>query len=413
MEPGVAGSGSSAAAAAGRTPAPPFRVQRASQVRVTTPEDLGVALRRSAAARVDRSLLPGPAARRQVTLDLFEDVSFVADVGPRDDDGLGPVWRGKLVSPQPGALTLVLAGRRLYGSIRTESARYVLLPRRGGGAHVGEIDLSARLPDRALVPPVSRTGRRTIGQDRKRRSTLDLLVLFTPAAKKQEPPWPGGLKGLIRVAVAEMNTALANSEIDIQVRLVKIKRVGYEKSGEDQAFMSGALADLTRPGDGHMDKAQRLRDRFGADFVQLIIQRNISACGMGWIGGARQGLETADGDFAFSVTAWRCLLFDTLAHELGHNMGAQHSRLDPVSARAGAYDYSYGHKIETKIQTIMAYSCESPCVSPLAYSNPDVAFEGIPAGVPVGSAQPADNRRSFNNDRRVMEAYRPCAWKCE
>ncbi len=370
--------------------------------------------RRSGTLDIDLELLRDAGlVGREVSLDLFEDTSFRARFYRQDDDGYGPVWKAKLMGPLGGDVTLVGQGRRISGTIRHPYGRYHLVSTGPGRAVVHELDDASRRPDRVLVPPIARTGARRSGAAVTATSTVDVMVMFTAEAKKQEPPIAGGLKALIRIAVADMNTDLENGLIDMEIRLVKIKRVKYAKTGTSAAFAERALSDLRRSSDGHLDKAHRLRDRFGADFVALIIERNSAYCGIAFIGGGRSGLEDIDESGAFSVTTWRCLPFDTLAHEIGHNMGAQHSRLDPVSSSAGAYDYSYGHKVEGEIQTVMAYNCESLCVFANTFSNPNVLFGGVAAGVADGSAEPSDNARSFNNDRDVMAAYRPCAVRCE
>lgn len=409
------GPSSSPATTSAQAPAATLISRASNPVSARASAALGDTSRRTASIAIDTAVLDDPGLiGSEVVLDLFDDTSYRARFYSRSDDGYGPVWKAELIGGEGGDVTLIGDRGRVSGSVRAARARYQVLATGRGRALVSEVDDAARLPDRVLEPTIVRTGARRAATSRAATSRIDLMVMFTAEAKKQEPPIAGGIKGLIRTAVADMNTDLANALVDLEVRLVKIKKVKYAKTGTSVGFASGALRDISSNGDGHMDKAHKLRDRFGADFVALIIERNSGLCGIAWVGGSRpNGLEDADEAGAFSVTTWRCLSFDTLAHEIGHNMGAQHSRLDPVSDTAGSYDYSYGHKVEGEILTVMAYNCASPCLNANAFSNPAVMFEGIAAGVPVGQPDPADNARAFNNDREVMAGYRPCTRNCD
>ena len=100
----------------------------------------------------------------------------------------------------------------------------------------------------------------------------------------------------------------------------------------------------------------------------------------------------------------------SFGHELGHNMGLNHSRSDPVGA--GAFSYSYGYKDPGRaFRTVMAYCCGYPdctagCPRVLHFSNPGVAYGGKATGVSESSPSSANNALSLDNTRTTVAGWR-------
>jgi hypothetical protein len=95
----------------------------------------------------------------------------------------------------------------------------------------------------------------------------------------------------------------------------------------------------------------------------------------------------------------------SFGHELGHNMGLNHARTDPVGP--GAYSYSYGYKNPSNLfRTVMAYNCPVSCTRVLHFSNPNVTYGGKPTGVSEASASSAYNALSLNNTRVTVANWR-------
>jgi hypothetical protein len=87
-----------------------------------------------------------------------------------------------------------------------------------------------------------------------------------------------------------------------------------------------------------------------------------------------------------SLVRRSCLDDQTLLHELGHNLGAQH---DPVNAQTPSqalFPYAFGHFVTGSFRTIMSYSTECGgefgCPRIDHFSNPNVTFDGHPVGIP-------------------------------
>ena len=110
--------------------------------------------------------------------------------------------------------------------------------------------------------------------------------------------------------------------------------MSYTESGN----FSTDLNRLTNSSDGFMDNVHALRNTYGADLVSLIIE-GTSLCGLGWL------MTTESNSFqalAFSVVARICATGNfSFGHELGHNMGLQHDRMNTSSD--GVFPFSHGY----------------------------------------------------------------------
>ena len=163
---------------------------------------------------------------------------------------------------------------------------------------------------------------------------INLLVVYTPRAKNNASG-QSGIETKITNAVAMANQAYINSNIDMQLNLVKMVETNYVETGD----IYTSLNDLTGTGDGKMDEVHTLRNQYAADQVSLI-SADTNACGIGWLMSTSDTVSSM-APYAFSVvhddSSYACLSDHTLAHELGHNQGDQHNIEDSVGY-VGAYE---------------------------------------------------------------------------
>jgi hypothetical protein len=166
--------------------------------------------------------------------------------------------------------------------------------------------------------------------------------------------------------------------------------VGYTES----TSFNTILQDLQRNNDGKMDNVHALRNQYGADCVAMLCA-NTQYCGLAYL---MTSPSASFATWAFSVTNYSCMQnSQTLAHELGHNMGSSH---DPQNANTGAYSYSFGFRTaNNQYRTIMAYS---PGTGIDRFSSPNVVYNGFTMGT---SSQ--DNVRSLNNTASFVSDWRP------
>ena len=218
-------------------------------------------------------------------------------------------------------------------------------------------------------------------------STIDLLLLYTPAARSRM----GGtaqIEALAAQVTSDTNTAFARSRIQPRVRLVAAVELNFIEAPQ----MASDLPVLKASPD-----ARLLRDVFNADLVQLLVSSpDQASCGIGYL----LSPDTPDFD-AYSLADVTCVAQYTPTHEMAHNMGSHHA---PEDGAAGAlFPYSYAYKDpERGFRTLMAYPCGGvTCDRILNFSNPNVDENGARTG-----SGNQDNARSINDAALYVANFR-------
>ncbi|TKR29728.1 hypothetical protein FCE95_16550 [Luteimonas gilva] len=225
------------------------------------------------------------------------------------------------------------------------------------------------------------------------------------------------LNNLIEVT----NQAYANSGINAQVKLVTTVAVNFQDDTDNGNALE-KLSGYTNNGPTTPDPAfaglRAAREAYGADLVALVRDFRTpqnNGCGIAWlIGSGGEPVTQEDAPFGYSVVSdgsdvdegdgstYFCR-DESLAHEMGHNMGQAHNREDSTSA--GAHPYSYGYRESTTngFYTVMAYRLGNSSQTAIRYfANPSIQFSGRPTGV-AGSA---DNALSMNQTMPIIAAFR-------
>ncbi len=180
---------------------------------------------------------------------------------------------------------------------------------------------------------------------------VDMLVAYTPAARYKV----GGTTAMlakIQMGIADTNKAFTNSGGNLQVRLAGTLEVRQNDTGN----FSNDLSYLKGKTDGRWDEVHAKRSAVGADQVTMVgMYSGSSTAGIGYI--------RATASSAFTVVKQSAFSIYTFSHELGHNIGLQHS--DGYVNSSGGF------------RTIMAYG-SVPRI--LRYSNPGIAYNGYRTG---------------------------------
>lgn len=260
-------------------------------------------------------------------------------------------------------------------------------------------------------------------------TTVDLVLGYTPGFVSY---YGGESQALTRLnsLVALTNEAYVNSRIDAQLRLVRTVLVNYTDSNNNKTALeelTGFQAPSTRTTPAAaFAELRAARDTYGADLVSLVRRFNTpenDGCGIAWlIGGGRRTITASQEYFGYSVVSdgrdqdtdgktYFCR-DETLAHELGHNMGSAHD-LDTAngddnvlqSNEYGAFDYSFGYKTAStagNFYDIMAYGDRGQ-TSYRVFSNPRVTMCG---GLACGVENEADNARSISQTITTIAGFR-------
>ena len=262
-------------------------------------------------------------------------------------------------------------------------------------------------------------------------TVVDVVLGYTPGFVTSNGGTTSGAITRLNFLVDVANAAYRNSQIDAQVRLVGTVPVNYPDNTSNDSMLEqltgydSASNTQTTP-NAAFNGLRAARDQYGADLVSVVRKfqdpENVG-CGTAWlIGGGQTGIQSSDEYFGYSVVSdgtdqgtdgktYYCL-DETLAHELGHNMGAQHDRdaakgdngiLD--ANEYGAFPYSFGYKATAttgNFYTVMAYGDKGQSIYRV-FSDPRSTFCG---GLACGITDQADNARTLTQTIPTVATFR-------
>ena len=194
---------------------------------------------------------------------------------------------------------------------------------------------------------------------------IDLMLLYTKKAASRYVRDP---KDLLAMSVEQANDAFRNSGLGtISLRLVHTEAVDYDESDGDHFEHLYRMVDGVGPFAG----VRQLRNEQKADVVGLIVD-DASGCGL-------STRVAPDAEEAYFVVHHSCAAITiSIAHEMGHILGARHDRA--IDGNDMPFAYGHGH-VNGKWRDIMSYrqSCDG-CLRIPFWSNPRVLYQGEPTG---------------------------------
>jgi hypothetical protein len=216
---------------------------------------------------------------------------------------------------------------------------------------------------------------------------IDVIVAYT---KKAAANYSDIKRELVDLSIEEGNESFRTSGLgNIKLRLVHAYETDYVEEGAhfDHVWR---FADK---GDGYMEEIHGLRNKHKADVAVLIVD-DAAGCGLAT-------RVYAEADEAFSVVHHDCAaLTYTVAHEIGHLIGARHEI--SIDKTMTPFPYGHGYVNGTKWRDIMSYreSCDG-CPRVPVWSSPKVLIKGEPAGTAE-----QDNARVIAEQAARVAAFR-------
>lgn len=257
--------------------------------------------------------------------------------------------------------------RRVYGRFETSSDNYVFdSSMREGVYRLSKLDpaIEGRSDDTLVAPGRQTRPAPQFNQEcdsnpyglpiGKPKAILNIGVIYSAAAKASMPTIDLG----IRSAVGRMQGAMGSPNYYTKVEISELSQTSFNETYDSSSDLSRLRAS---------SGIAQLRNRTKSDFIAFIGDY-ASVCGRGYLNG---NLQPNDEINAFSVTSYSCLSNETLAHEVGHNIGLRH---DAETDSGGSINHGFIAHAPRK-RSIMAYdtSCSRrgyDCPRVNRYSSP-------------------------------------------
>lgn len=347
----------------GATDEPPYFEEVSSAAALPAEDDVTPVRVRAVKANVEALKQSLRSGRKTIRLDLFKDKNItvkVEDLQILSKDNL--IVTGQIIGKQLSSVSLVIRDDVVMANIHDAGNNRYSIEYSSDGTHTVEEVKDEAKDDCLTVDEGSGSSAAALGEGSgsdpvnmaetiSGQKIIDMLVAYTPAARAKV----GGTTAMlakIQMGIADTNKAFTASSVNLQVRLAGTMEVSQNETGN----FSSDLSALKGKTDGRWDEVHAKRMAVGADQVTMVgVYSGQTTAGIGYI--------KATAASAFTVVKVSAFSIYTFSHELGHNIGLQHS--DGYVNSSGGF------------RTIMAYG-SVPRI--LRYSNPSLLYSGYKTG---------------------------------
>ena len=243
-----------------------------------------------------------------------------------------------------------------------------------------------------------------IQKDATSQDIIKLMIVYTSSAAEWASNNETNIATTISNLMTKANLALDNSNTLLTLNLVHTEQIEYNETDSEND-----LFNLRNKSDGYMDTVHVLRDLKEADLVVLLAEIDYTG-GQGYLLTTYSGLP----DYGFSITRVQQASDSyTTIHEIGHNLGCGHHKLQ--NYQAGPNDdlnsYSAGWRwtgTDNEYCSLMCYEdgkyySDGITHHRVAYfSNPNIQFQNVA----TGDTEDGDNARTIRDTKAVVASYR-------
>ena len=199
------------------------------------------------------------------------------------------------------------------------------------------------------------------------------------------------------------NDAFEDSGADLSLELAEMLPVELEKT-----LTTAEILDLMRGEDFPFETLKGERDHQAADLVATLTDTPIG--GRAQLGGRFSPAYLSVTGYSRYEPGQPFYSSTTFAHEIGHNLGANHNREEYTQEEIATVDYTfsyaYGYGEFDSHITIMSYMQGYSTIFAPYYSNTDVTYQNLTLGIPYREPEAADVSRAFNANRHSAAALR-------
>ena len=214
------------------------------------------------------------------------------------------------------------------------------------------------------------------------------------------------ISGLADFLVEITNDALSDSQVELALELAGLISIDLDDLVPNSDVLD-AMSNATSP----FESIETDRDEYLADLTATLRDAED-----GWPEDESGGVAYRGSDFHIeTVSVNRYTSYQpgqpfyssyTLAHEIGHNLSANHDRGEYTEAEANelpGFSYAFGYRVYDSHKTIMSYGYESRAPY---FSSPLLNYAGQPLGKSFSAADSADVSRAFTANRHVAASLK-------
>ena len=323
-------------------------------------------------------------APRRLEVEVPDGRLLVTELSVFEDRGGGDaMWAGKVAGSDYESVVFTIVNDHLAGHFGVPGgAKYRISARPDGRGRIEDRTTMARRPKEEYCPggvspdrplPVAAVEAQRsddperVGQT-SNHNVVDIMILYSEAAGERYILRDGAIEPTINNSIDYLNTVFRNGQLDVVARLAHLQQAPASLSIE-----GGGSAVLNR-----FRLNQEIRDlriEHNADLVHLFTTAEIrNVCGIAYLLQKGQTWRSF-WPLGYGITVMQGCGDETFAHEIGHNLGANH---DPPNAGSNWEDadrrnnvsvqpYAFGHTWFTgqhpnipDRDTIMSYGSGRP-----------------------------------------------------